>query len=187
LYASKLVEEGLIRQEDADAISAEFRARLESEFEAAKSYKPNKADWLEGAWTGLSIAKGEDRRGNTAAPLDLLQEVGRGLTQVPENFNLNRKIARQLDAKRAMMETGQGVDWATAEALAFGTLLLEGTAVRLSGQDSGRGTFSQRHAVLTDQEKEGERYVPLANLRPDQARFEVFDSPLAEASVLGYE
>src|SRR5690606_4955593 len=88
LYASKLVEEGLIRQEDADAISAEFRARLESEFEAAKSYKPNKADWLEGAWTGLSIAKGEDRRGNTAAPLDLLQEVGRGLTQVPENFNL---------------------------------------------------------------------------------------------------
>ena len=92
-----------------------------------------------------------------------------------------------MEAKRGGMETGEGIDWATGEALAFGTLILEGTPVRLSGQDSGRGTFSQRHAVLSDQEKEGVRYVPLANLKPDQARFEVFDSPLAEASVLGFE
>src|SRR5690606_34572040 len=139
-------------------------------------------------WTGLSAAKGEeDRRGNTAASLDLLREAGAGITRVPDDFNLNRKIARQLDAKRAMLETGKGVDWATAEALAFGTLILEGMPVRLSGQDSGRGTFSQRHAVLSDQEHEGVKHVPLACLRDGQARFEVVESPLAEASVLGFE
>ncbi|MET4701549.1 2-oxoglutarate dehydrogenase E1 component [Constrictibacter sp. MBR-5] len=187
LYAGKLVEEGLMQEGDADAMSAAFRERLEGEFEASKSYKPNKADWLEGAWSGLSAAKGEDRRGNTAASIELLREVGEAITRVPDDFNLNRKIARQLEAKRTAMETGEGIDWATAEALAFGTLILEGTPVRLSGQDSGRGTFSQRHAVLSDQENEGVRYVPLANLKPDQARFEVFDSPLAEASVLGFE
>src|SRR3546814_3045746 len=125
---------------------------------------------MEGAWSGLRAAKGEDGGGNTAAALDRMREAGAGITRVPDDFNLNRKIARQLDAKRAMLETGKGIDWATAEALAFGTLILEGTPVRLSGQDSGRGTFSQRHAVLSDQEHEGVRYVPLANLKPDQAR-----------------
>jgi 2-oxoglutarate dehydrogenase E1 component len=109
-----------------------------------------------------------------------------GLARVPENFDLNPKIARQLDAKRAMIETGQGVDWSTAEALAFGTLLLEGHHVRLSGEDCQRGTFSQRHAVLIDQTNQNE-YTPLNNIRPRQARIEIFNSLLSEAGVLGFE
>jgi 2-oxoglutarate dehydrogenase E1 component len=162
------------------------RDRQESQFEAAKGYKPNKADWLEGKWTGFEVASGEDRRGETGASLQALREVGGALTRVPEKFNLHRTLRRILDNKRKMIESGQGLDWATAEALAFGTLLVEGKPVRLSGQDSGRGTFSHRHAVLIDQETE-DRYVPLNNLREGQAEFEVIDSALSEEAVLGFE
>jgi 2-oxoglutarate dehydrogenase E1 component len=108
------------------------------------------------------------------------------LATVPDSFDLNPKIARQLDAKRQMIETGEGVDWATAEALAFGSLLLEGHHVRLSGEDCQRGTFSQRHAVLIDQKNQDE-YVPLNNVRPKQAQIEIFNSLLSEAGVLGFE
>ncbi|MDE2229946.1 MAG: 2-oxoglutarate dehydrogenase E1 component [Alphaproteobacteria bacterium] len=186
IYRQRLIEEGLLKAEDADAIERAFLARLETEFEAAKSYRPNKADWLEGEWRGFTVATSDDRRGKTAAELALLKEVGAALTRAPEGFNLNRKIARQLQAKREALERGEGIDWATAEALAFGTLLAEGTFVRLSGQDSGRGTFSQRHAVLYDQESE-ERHIPLNHIRDGQAQFEVIDSPLSEAAVLGFE
>lgn len=151
-----------------------------------RSYKANKADWLEGAWAGLGTATADDRRGETAVAADRLQQVGQALTRVPEGFNLNRKIARQLEAKKKMFETGEGIDWATGEALAFGTLCAEGTPVRLSGQDVGRGTFSQRHAVLVDQSSE-ERYVPVSAVAPGQATFEVWDSPLSEEAVLGFE
>ena len=113
-------------------------------------------------------------------------QIGRGACHVPEGFRLDPEIARQLEAKRAAIETGEGIDWATGEALAFGTLCAEGTPVRLSGQDSGRGTFCQRHAVLDDQETE-ERYVPIDHISPGQAQFEVIDSPLSEAAVLGFE
>src|SRR5262249_53958059 len=156
------------------------------EYQAATSYRPNKADWLEGVWAGMEVASGEDRRGDTSVDTKTLSEIGVALTRVPDGFNLNRKIARQLEAKRQAIETGEGIDWASAGALAFGTLLVEGPPVRLSGQDSGRGTFSQRHAVLVDQETE-ERYLPLDNLKPEQPPFEVIDSPLSEASVLGFE
>jgi len=105
---------------------------------------------------------------------------------VPDGFHLNRKIARQLEAKRAALESGEGIDWGTAEALAIGTLCAEGTHVRLSGQDSGRGTFSHRHAILVDQENE-ERYVPINHIRDGQAPFEIIDSPLSEAAVVGFE
>ncbi|MDE1930315.1 MAG: 2-oxoglutarate dehydrogenase E1 component, partial [Alphaproteobacteria bacterium] len=179
-------DEGLLGAADADAIERSFLTRLESAFEAAKSYRPNKADWLEGEWKGFTIATSDDRRGTTAVDLALLKDVGAALTRVPQGFNLNRKIARQLDAKRETIEKGDGIDWATAEALAFGTLLAEGTCVRLSGQDSGRGTFSQRHAVFYDQENE-ERYIPLNHIRDGQEQFEVIDSPLSEAAVLGFE
>src|SRR6185312_13058357 len=134
----------------------------------------------------LKVASGDARRGETAVPIETLKEVGRALATVPEGFNLNRKIARQLDAKKKAIETGEGIDWATGEALAFATLCAEGTVVRLSGQDSGRGTFSQRHAVLIDQENE-DRYVPVNHVRDGQAQFEVIDSPLSEAAVLGFE
>jgi 2-oxoglutarate dehydrogenase E1 component len=186
IYAQRLVEEGVLTEAEAEEMVSSFLAVLDGQFESSKSYRPNKADWLEGAWTGLEVASGEDRRGNTGVSYELLKEVGLALARVPDGFNLNRKIARQLEAKRQAIETGEGIDWATAEALAFGTLCAEGTFVRLSGQDSGRGTFSQRHAVLVDQQTE-EKYVPINNVRPDQAQFEVLDSPLSEAAVLGFE
>ena len=186
IYRQRLIDEGLLGAADADAIERSFLARLDSAFDAAKSYRPNKADWLEGEWKGFTTAGSDDRRGTTAVDLALLKDVGAALTRVPQDFNLNRKITRQLDAKRETIDKGDGIDWATAEALAFGTLLSEGTCVRLSGQDSGRGTFSQRHAVFYDQENE-ERYVPLNHIRDGQAQFEVIDSPLSEAAVLGFE
>ncbi len=186
IYAKRLADEGFVPAGEAEQITKDFLARLEGDFEAAKNYRPNKADWLEGAWTGLGVASGDDRRGETAVSRELLDEVGAALTRVPESFHLNPKIARQLDQKRGALTKGEGIDWATAEALAIGTLCAEGTFVRLSGQDSGRGTFSNRHAVLVDQESE-ERYVPLNHVRDGQGQFEIIDSPLSEAAVLGFE
>ncbi len=186
IYGDRLIKEGTITEADAKQITDGFQARLQNEFEAAASYKPNKADWLEGAWSGLAIASGDDRRGDTAVEMATLKEVGKALSGVPQEFNANRKILRLLEAKKEMFESGEGIDWATAEALAFGSLLVEGHPVRLSGQDVGRGTFSQRHAVLIDQETEA-HYLPLNNIRPDQAHLEVIDSPLSEAGVLGFE
>jgi 2-oxoglutarate dehydrogenase E1 component len=191
LYAQRLVADGVLGEADVEAIANRFIADLEAQFTAAENYRPNKADWLEGAWAGLEpapnlVLTGDDRRGDTAASLESLREVGRGLVTVPEGFHLNRKIARQLEAKRAAIESGEGIDWATAEALAIGTLCAEGTYVRMSGQDSGRGTFSHRHAVLFDQESE-ERYVPINHIRAGQAPFDIIDSPLSEAAVVGFE
>ncbi|MBV8934288.1 MAG: 2-oxoglutarate dehydrogenase E1 component [Alphaproteobacteria bacterium] len=186
IYAGRLDEAGVLREGEADAIATRFIAELEAQFEAAKSYRPNKADWLEGAWAGLEQAPDDDRRGNTGIAADKLREIGRGLVTVPDGFRLNPKIARQLKAKRAAIDAGEGIDWATAEALAIGSLCAEGTHVRMSGQDSGRGTFSQRHAVLVDQETEA-RYVPIDHVSPGQAPFEIIDSPLSEAAVVGFE
>jgi 2-oxoglutarate dehydrogenase E1 component len=134
----------------------------------------------------MEVASGEDRRGDTAVPMDTLQLVGAALTRVPEPHRIHRTLRRVLDAKQRVLAAGSGIDWATAEALAFGTLLVEGTPVRLSGQDSGRGTFSQRHSVLVDQETE-ERFLPLNHIREGQAAFEVIDSPLSEFGVLGFD
>ena len=188
IYRERLIAEGVFTAEGGDEIEAEFRSHLDAEFEAASSYKPNKADWLEGVWEGLDHLKGVEEHHDfeTAVDLATLKKVGLSLARVPEEINVNRKIVRQLDARQKMMESGENLDWAAGEALAYGTLLLEGTRVRLSGQDSGRGTFSHRHAVLVDQDNEN-RYYPLSELSPDQAAFEVMDSPLSEFAVLGYE
>jgi len=186
IYARKLIADGVIDEERAEAIYNEFQERLEADFEAANSYRPNKADWLEGAWTGLEPARGEYKRGETSVPAETLREIGKRLTTIPDGFHANRKIERIFKNRAKSIEDGKGIDWSTAESLAFGTLLAETTPVRLSGQDSGRGTFSQRHAVLVDQESEA-RYLPLQNVAADQAMFEVIDSPLAEMSVLGFE
>ena len=188
IYAKKLVAEGVVTAEQADKMAADFQAMLEADFQAAKSFKVNKADWLEGKWAGLGalVEEEEMRDERTGVAADVLKEVGAALSRIPDGFHINPKIARQLEAKKKMFETGQGIDWSTAEALAFGTLCVENTPVRLSGQDSGRGTFSQRHSVLTDQEDES-RYVPLNNIRAGQSSFEVIDSLLSEAGVLGYE
>jgi len=185
-YAERLVADGVLGPVEVEKIASDFIANLESQFEAARNYRPNKADWLEGAWAGFEPAPDDDRRGDTAVPLDELHEIGLRLATVPEGFHLNRKLARQLEAKRAAIESGEGIDWAAAEALAIGTLCAEGTHVRMSGQDCGRGTFSHRHAVLVDQETE-QRYEPINHIRDGQAPFELIDSPLSEAAVVGFE
>ncbi|HEX5452960.1 MAG TPA: 2-oxoglutarate dehydrogenase E1 component [Stellaceae bacterium] len=186
LYAERLIAEKVISAAEAEALATGFTADLETQFAAAEHYRPNKADWLEGAWAGFETAPDDDRRGDTALPLQSLREIGHGLVTVPDGFRLNRKIARQLEAKRQAIETGEGIDWATGEALAIASLCAEGTHVRMSGQDSGRGTFSHRHAVLVDQESE-ERYIPINHVRAGQAPFDIIDSPLSEAAVVGFE
>jgi 2-oxoglutarate dehydrogenase E1 component len=187
IYAAKLEAEGVVTAEEVAALDEALREKLDKALEAASNYKPNKADWLEGKWAGITVAPGEeDRKGVTAVELDRLKAVGHAISEAPKNFELNRKIVRQLQEKRKTIDTGENIDWATGEALAFGTLLAEGTPVRLSGQDSGRGTFSQRHSVLVDQATEA-KYVPLNHVAEGQARFEVIDSPLNEAGVLGFE
>ncbi|MEK9745991.1 MAG: 2-oxoglutarate dehydrogenase E1 component, partial [Candidatus Puniceispirillum sp.] len=186
IYAARLVAEGVYDQAGANKVIEDRLAHLDAEFEAGTNYLPNKADWLEGSWSGMVAAHGDDRRGDTAVDLDTLRQIGSSMTTPPKNMVLNSKLLRILNARATAIETGAGIDWATAEHLAFGSLLLEGSPVRLSGQDSCRGTFSQRHAVFVDQETEA-RYTPLSNLDPDQATFEVIDSPLSEASVMGFE
>jgi 2-oxoglutarate dehydrogenase E1 component len=187
VYAARLEAEGVVTAADVAQLDAELREKLDKALEAASQYKPNKADWLEGRWAGLTVAPGEeDRKGSTAVELDQLRAVGHALCEAPKGFDLNRKIARQLQEKRKTIDTGENIDWATGEALAWGTLLAESTPVRLSGQDSGRGTFSQRHSVLVDQTNES-KYIPLNHVAEEQARFEVIDSPLNEAGVLGFE
>lgn len=188
LYGEKLIAEGLVTQDDIDRMKADWRQKLEGEFEAGQSYKPNKADWLDGAWAGLRTADNADeqRRGKTAVPVKTLKEIGKKLVEVPKDFHVHRTIQRFLDNRAKMMETGEGIDWATAESLAFGSLAVEGHPIRLSGQDVERGTFSQRHTVLYDQENQN-RYIPLNNLQKGQAIYEAINSMLSEEAVLGYE
>jgi 2-oxoglutarate dehydrogenase E1 component len=187
LYARQLVAEGLMSAEEADGYKTRFAAHLEDEFKTAESYKPNKADWLDGAWAGMSAADGDDRRGDTAVSMDVLTEVGRALTRVPSTVNVHKTVQRFVEARKAAIEAGTGIDWATGEALAFGTLLTEKVPIRLCGQDSTRGTFVQRHSGLIDTETE-ERYFPLNNIRPGaQAEYEVVDSFLSEEAALGFE
>ncbi|WP_026608125.1 2-oxoglutarate dehydrogenase E1 component [Methylocapsa acidiphila] len=189
IYAEKLVAQDVLTMGEVERLQANWRHHLETSFEASQSYKPNKADWLDGRWAGLkpALAGGEDaRRGRTGVEIGRLREIGLRLAVVPERFELHRTIRRLLDSRRKMIETGEGIDWSTAEALAFGSLVEEGHPVRLSGQDSERGTFSQRHSVLIDQQTE-ERYVPLNNIHDGQAHFEVLNSMLSEEAVLGFE
>jgi 2-oxoglutarate dehydrogenase E1 component len=167
LYTERLVKDGLIPEGEIEDMKAAFQAQLNEEFEAGKEYKPNKADWLDGRWSHLDREGEEYQRGETAIKPETLAEIGRALTTVPDGFNIHKTIARQLEAKKAMFETGHGFDWATAEAVAFGSILTEGYPVRLSGQDSTRGTFSQRHSALVDQATE-DRYYPLNHIREGQ-------------------
>lgn len=188
IYADRLIAEGHITQAEFDQLKADWRAHLESEWEVGQHYKPNKADWLDGAWSGLRTADNQDeqRRGKTAVPVKTLKEIGKKLTEVPKDFEAHKTIIRFLENRRQAIESGEGIDWSTAEALAFGAILLDGNPIRLSGQDSERGTFSQRHSVLYDQRDET-RYIPLNNLSAAQAGYEVINSMLSEEAVLGFE
>ena len=187
LYSERLKSEGVLEEGTAPEMRAEFIAHLDEEFEAGKNYKPNEIDWFAGRWSGLhKPADPETARRNaqTAIEKKLFDSLGRTLTTVPEDHTIHKTLGRVLDAKREMFESGKGFDWATAEALAFGSLVTEGFGVRLSGQDSGRGTFSQRHAIWVDQKTE-DKYIPLATL--PHGKFEVYDSTLSEFGVLGFE
>ncbi len=186
IYARRLVAEGVLSEDQAQSLYDDFQERLAAAHEASTGYKMNKVDWLEGAWAGLVKAPEEYERGATAVPIERLQEIGRAMTEMPAGLHIHRKLERIIGQRRQAIEAGDRLDWATAEHLAFGSLVREGFPVRLSGQDVGRGTFSQRHAILYDQETE-ERYVPLNNLDPEQAPFEVVDSFLSEEGVLGFE
>ena len=186
LYTERLVKDGLIPEGEIEDMKAAFQAHLNGEFEAGKDYKPNKADWLDGRWSGINREGEEYQAGQTAIAPETLADVGAALTRVPEGFDLHKTVGRLLDAKSQMLATGKGFDWATAEALAFGSLATEGYPVRLAGQDCTRGTFSQRHSAFIDQSTE-ERYYPLNNIRAGQARYEVIDSMLSEYAVLGFE
>jgi 2-oxoglutarate dehydrogenase E1 component len=186
VYNERLVQDGLIEEGEVAEMQARFQAYLNDEFEAGKEYRPNKADWLDGRWAHLETAEGDYQRGDTAVTMDRLKTVGTALSTIPKGFKAHRTIQRLMQTKAEMIETGEGIDWATAEALAFGTLLTEGYPVRLSGQDCTRGTFSQRHSALIDQETE-ERHYPLNNINDSQAHYEVIDSMLSEYAVLGYE
>jgi len=186
-YGERLVGEGNLADGELASMENAFVNKLEDEFEAGTGYKVNKADWLEGKWEGLGLAAQdqEKRRAETGMSETQLRQLGDILTTAPETFNMHRTLKRVLDAKTKMFDSGEGFDWATGEALAFGSLIQEGYGVRLSGQDVGRGTFSQRHAVWTDQKTEN-RYLPLDHVK-DGAHVEVFDSPLSEFGVLGFE
>lgn len=189
-YAQRLIAEGTISKAEAKEMYDEFHAYLEQAYAETTDYTPEGADTLGGVWEGFREAHGGKRRGKTALNEDSACAVGRILTSWPEDFAINSKLKRVIEARREMFKTGENFDWATAEALAFGSLLREGFPVRLSGQDCGRGTFSQRHAIFYDQDN-GQKYIPLQHIENMESgretKCEVHDSPLSEAAVLGFE
>ena len=186
IYSARLVGEGVVTDAEVNGWIDEFAAFLDAEFEAGKTYKANKADWLDGKWAGLTLPGDEERRGQTGVPMAKLIDLGRKITAIPDSVDAHKTVRRVVEARRAAIESGEGLDWGTAEHMAFATLLDEGYPVRLSGQDSVRGTFTQRHSDLIDQTTE-EHYTPLNNIRPGQAHYEVVDSALSEEAVLGFE
>ncbi|MEJ2517127.1 MAG: 2-oxoglutarate dehydrogenase E1 component [Methyloceanibacter sp.] len=186
IYADRLVKEGVLSQQEVDDLQTQFRDYLEEEFKAGETYRPNRADWLDGRWSGIGFADEGARRGLTGVDLDVLREVGNKLTKIPASLTPHKTIARIMETRRKSIDEGAGIDWATAESLAFGTLLVEGFKIRLSGQDSERGTFSHRHSVLMDQVNKN-KYTPLKHLGKEQGDFEVINSMLSEEAVLGFE
>jgi 2-oxoglutarate dehydrogenase E1 component len=186
LYSRRLIEEAVISQDDLDGWLRDAESFLDAEFDAGKVYQADKADWLDGKWSHMHLAEGDERRGDTAIAAQRLRDIGLKITAVPSRLDVHKTVKRVIENRREAISTGEGIDWATAEHLAFGSLLDEGFPVRLCGQDSVRGTFSQRHCDLIDQQTE-EHYTPLQNIRAGQAHFEVIDSALSEEAVLGFE
>ncbi len=187
IYGARLAKEGVVDEKWVKQAEKGFTDTLQGEFDSAADYEPDKADWFTGRWSGLHVpADPETARRNIETGIDkkLFESIGRTLSTIPEGHVVHGTLKRILAAKAKMFETGENFDWATGEALAYGSLVSEGYNVRLSGQDSGRGTFSQRHAVWIDQKTEA-RYIPLEQV--PHGNFEVLDSPLSEYGVLGFE
>ena len=185
IYGKKLIAERLFTNEEIELRKKEFKEFLNKEFTNARNYK-EKMTWFDGVWSRFKPEIGKDKRGITGVEKKELVDIGKKITELPKNFNVHKTLIKIFENKRKMFTDGQPIDWSTAETLAFGTLLNEGFSVRLSGQDSGRGTFSQRHAVLRNQENH-ERYIPLQHISKKQKKFEIIDSLLSELGVLGFE
>jgi len=186
LYRQRLVDEGVLSQEDATRRTAEFRELLDDAQAYARDFSPRQQIFVFGGlWKGLGWA-GDDWSADTAVAPEILREIAEAFVHVPDDFSAHPKALKILEQRHRMVAEGKGIDWACAEALAIGSLLLEKTPVRLSGQDTARGTFSHRHAVLHDV-KTGERYVPLDNIRGEQSQLVILDSMLSEYGVLGFE
>ena len=185
IYGKKLLNEGLISNNDLTLMQKKFRNFLDNEFSGAKDYKI-KMKWFDGVWSRFKPEIGQDRRGVTGVDKKELISIGKKITDIPKNFNIHKTLVKIFENKRKMFAENQPIDWSTAELLAFGTLLNDGFSVRLSGQDSSRGTFSQRHSVLRNQDNH-QRFVPLQNISKNQKKFEVIDSLLSELGVLGFE
>jgi 2-oxoglutarate dehydrogenase E1 component len=185
IYGKKLSQEGLTTEIEIQKEKTVFKSFLEKEFVSSKNYK-SELKWFDGAWSRFKPGMGKDKIGASGVDKNLLIDIGKKITKVPPNFNLHKTLKKIFDSRLQTIEEGKKIDWTTAESLAFGTLLMEGFSVRLSGQDSGRGTFSQRHAVLRNQDSH-ERYVPLNNISKNQKNFEIIDSLLSEFAVLGFE
>ncbi len=186
VYTQKLIEDGAITQDEALTLQKTIKEDLQQNFQNSPSYTSSKADWLDGRWQGFTVKKEKEISTVTGVTKKTLVSIGTTVCQIPKNFHLHPKLVRSLAHRQEMVTSNRPVDWSMAEALAYGSILDEGYHVRLSGQDSGRGTFSQRHMILVDQETE-EKYIPLNHLSKTQAPLEVWDSPLAEASILGFE
>ncbi|MDC1148374.1 2-oxoglutarate dehydrogenase E1 component [Pelagibacteraceae bacterium] len=185
-FADRLISEKVLTKEEFEAENNAYQKRLDEEFEASKSYISNEYDWFTGVWSKFTTELGHDRRGDTGIEIEKIKNLGKKLAHIPEGFNAHKTISRIYDARFKMFETGKGFDWAMAETLAFASLVDEGYGVRLVGQDSVRGTFSQRHAAINDQVT-GERYYPLKHISNEQGQVEIIDSLLSEMGVLGFE
>ena len=185
IYGKKLSLEGLTSENNLQKEKVQFKNFLEKEFVSSKNYK-SELKWFDGAWSRFKPGLGKDKRGVSGVDKTKLIDIGKKITNIPKNFEVHKTLKKIFDLRAQAIKDGKAIDWSTAESLAFGTLLTEGFSVRLSGQDSGRGTFSQRHAVLRNQENH-ERFIPLNNISKGQKNFEIIDSLLSELAVLGFE
>ena len=184
IYGQKLSQEGLTSIEKLNEEKINFKNFLEKEYKTSKNYK-SELKWFDGAWSRFKPGLGKDKRGKSGVDKHKLINVGKKIFTIPTKFNAHKTLKRVFDLRNQMLSNGK-LDWSSAESLAVGTLLTEGFSVRLSGQDSGRGTFSQRHAILRNQENH-DRYIPVNNIEKNQMKFEVIDSLLSELAVLGFE
>lgn len=188
IYAQRLIAQGDLTDAEHTQRVDDFYAFLDKEFDEAKNFETKAPDWLDGVWTGISLPSMDDekRRGVTGVPIETLKEIGTKITTVPNHVNIHRTLKRIIKMRADKVEAGHDIDWGLAEHLAFGSLVMEGHPVRLSGQDSERGTFSQRQSHFIDQTTE-EKYTPLNNLSDDQQYYQVLNSHLSEEAVLGFE
>ena len=185
VYGKKLIDDDVISENEFSSQKSEFRSLLNDQYKTAKDYKP-KIEWYEGTWSRYKPEKGKDKRGNSGVQIDQIKSISNKINTIPEEINIHKTIKKIFQTRKQSVDNSKGIDWSTAEALAFGTLLEEGFPVRLVGQDSGRGTFSQRHSVLRNQE-DNSRYIPLNHISNKQKKFEIVDSLLSELAVVGFE